>query len=67
MRKLRTWLLERLLPAWAKDSVYRENMELLVRLERREQEIQRLNAYIDGLETGLRAVRRVVIQAGGVP
>lgn len=67
MRKLRTWLLERLLPAWAKDSVYRENMELLVRLERQEQEIQRLNAYIDGLETGLRAVRRVVIQAGGVP
>lgn len=62
MRKLRTWLLERLLPAWAKDSVYRENMELLARLERQEQEIQRLIAYIDGLETGLRAVRRVVIQ-----
>lgn len=67
MRKLRTWLLERLLPAWAKDSVYRENMELLARLERQEQEIQRLNAYIDGLETGLRAMRRVVIQTGGVP
>jgi hypothetical protein len=67
MRKLRTWLLERLLPAWAKDSVYRENMELLARLERQEQEIQRLIAYIDGLETGLRAVRRVVIQTGGVP
>ena len=67
MRKLRTWLLERLLPAWAKDSVYRENMELLARLERQEQEIQRLNAYIAGLETGLRAVRRVVIQTGGVP
>ena len=67
MRKLRTWLLERLLPAWAKDSVYRENMELLTWLERQEQEIQRLNAYIDGLETGLRAVRRVVIQTGGVP
>ena len=64
---MRTWLLERLLPAWAKDSVYRENMELLARLERQEQEIQRLNAYIDGLETGLRAVRRVVIQTGGAP
>ena len=64
---MRTWLLERLLPAWAKDSVYRENMELLARLERQEQEIQRLNAYIDGLETGLRAMRRVVIQTGGVP
>lgn len=64
MKRLRKWLLERFLPAWAKDSVYRENKELLARLERQEQEIRELNAYIDGLEAGLRSMRRVVIQNG---
>lgn len=62
MRSLRTWLLGRFLPAWAKDSVYAENRRLLERLERQQQEIRELNAYIDGLEAGLRALRRVTIQ-----
>lgn len=25
MKKLKTWLLERFLPAWAKDTVYQDN------------------------------------------
>lgn len=65
MRKLKTWLLERFLPAWAKDSVYRENQMLKAELERQKQEIRELNAYIDGLETALRSMRRIVIQNGG--
>lgn len=64
MRKFKTWLLERFLPAWAKDSVYRENAALQDKLERQEQEIRRLNAYIEGMEGGLRAMRRIVIQNG---
>lgn len=68
MRKLRTWLLERFLPAWAKDSVYRENQTLQSELKRKDQQIRELNAYIDGLETGLRSMRRITIQAaGGAP
>lgn len=62
MKQVRTWLLERFLPAWAKDSVYRENKALLAKLERKSQEIQELHAYIDGLEAGLRTLRRVVIR-----
>ncbi len=62
MRRIKTWLLERFLPAWAKDSVYRENKRLLARLEQRDQEIHELTAYIDGLEAGLRALRRVTIR-----
>lgn len=64
MRRFRIWLLDRFLPAWAKDSVYRENAALRDKLERQEQEIRRLNAYIDGLEAGLRSMRRIVIQNG---
>ena len=67
MRKFRRWLLERFLPAWAKDSVYRENAALRAELDKQRQEIRELDAYIDGLETGLRAMRRIVIQNGGKP
>lgn len=62
MRKFKTWLVERFLPAWAKDSVYRENQILRAKLDDRDREIRELNAYIDGLETALRSMRRIVIQ-----
>lgn len=64
MRRFKRWMLERFLPAWAKDSVYRENAALRDKLGRQEQEMRELNAYIDGLETALRAMRRIVIQNG---
>ena len=65
MRQFRTWFLGRFLPAWAKDSVYQENKKLRERLEKQNQEIRELNAYIDGLETALRSTRRIVVQTGG--
>lgn len=61
MRRFRKWLLEKFLPAWAKDSVYADNKRLLAQLERQAQEMRELNAYIDGLETALRSMRRIVI------
>ena len=62
MKRFKTGLLERVLPAWAKDSVYQENKKLLLQLERQKQEIRELHAYVDGLEAGLRALRRVTIR-----
>ena len=64
MKKLRKWLLERFLPAWAKDSVCRENQALREKLAQQEQEIRELNAFLDGVETALRK-QRIVIQMGG--
>lgn len=62
MRKFKTWLMECFLPAWAKESVFCENAALRDKLAKREQEIRELNAYIDGLETALRSMRRIVVQ-----
>lgn len=61
MKRFRIWLLERFLPAWAKDSVFRENQALREEIARMKAENARLNAYIDGLEDGIRAQRRIVI------
>ena len=62
MRRFKRWLLERFLPAWAKDTVYQDNKRLLAQLEGQRQELRELHAYIDGLEAGLRAMRRVTIR-----
>lgn len=67
MRRFKRWLWERFLPAWAKDSVLQENEALRAKLNERDQELRELNAYIDGLETALRSMRRIVIQNGVKP
>lgn len=61
MRQMKKWLLEKFLPAWAKDSVYAENKRLLAQAERQAQEIRELDAYIDGMEAAFRSMRRIVI------
>lgn len=55
---MRKWLLERFFPAVAKEQVAVLRREL----EAKDAEIARLTAYIDGLETGIRAQRRVTIR-----
>lgn len=61
MYKLRKWLFERYFPAAAKETIAMMEREIRAR----DAEIKRLNAYIDGLETGMRFQRRVVINNTG--
>lgn len=58
MRKLKTWLLERFLPAWAKDSIYKENAQLRAKIASLETEKRELEAYIDGVGDTMRVIRR---------
>lgn len=60
MKKIKDWLLLCFLPAWAKESLYKENQKLRERIEQQQHEIERLNAYAAGLEYA--AKRRVVIK-----
>lgn len=57
MRKLKKWLIERYFPAEAKVQIARLEREIF----EKDAEIASLHAYIDGLEFGMRAQRRMVI------
>ena len=58
MRKIKRWLLERFFPALAKEEIATLRREI----EKRDAEINRLNAYINGYEAGVKAQRRVTIR-----
>jgi len=62
MSKLKRWLYNKFLPAWCKDELLSENQRLIQANHEQRQEIERLNAYIDGMETALRATRRITIK-----
>lgn len=61
IRKIKQWLFDRFLPMWAKETLLKENRELRRENEVLRQKLEIQNAYIAGLETGVRALRRIVI------
>lgn len=61
MKRFRNWLIMKFLPAWAKEKARQEQETLKAEIAKRNAEIERLNAYIAGLEAGIRAHRRVVV------
>lgn len=56
MNRLKRWLVERVLPVYAREELIKEN-------ERLRERVVGLEAYIDGLHWGIRAQRRIVIDA----
>ena len=57
MKAFKLWLVDKILPVWAKAELMRQ----IKALEEQEIKIRELNAYADGLEMGLRSQRRIVI------
>lgn len=57
MRRLTKWLFERYFPAVAKETIAKLEQEIA----RKDAEIAQLHSYIDGLEFGMRAQRRITI------
>ena len=58
MKKIKNWLVSEFLPIWAKAAMQEENQQL-------KHQIARLNAYIDGLEAGIKSQRRIIINTAG--
>lgn len=50
MSKLKKWLYERFLPAWCRDDLMRANELLSEKCKAQAREIERLQAYIDGVQ-----------------
>ena len=64
-KKIKRWLIERILPVWARESMQSEIDILNKKVEELKQEILRKDAYIEGLEQGIRSMRRIVINTAG--
>ena len=63
---MKKWLQNHFLPMWAKQTLLWERNQLERENLALRQEIDRLEAYIDGVKTGIRAGKRVnIINRGG--
>lgn len=62
-------LMNRLAKDWLADWIQKrleaENRHLFAQVEQLKQEVDRLNAYIDGLEKGIRGQKKILLQMGG--
>ena len=61
IRRFKSWLINIFLPAWAKDSIYRENEALRFEVSDLRAKLREREAFSEGLERGVRAQRRIVI------
>lgn len=66
MKKFKRWLIDHFLPVYLKEEALKENDRLRVKIQEQENHLRELNAYIEGLEYGLRNQRRIVINNGEV-
>lgn len=64
MKKIRKWLVDRA-PIWAKASLQADIKALEAENKRLLAEVDRLNAYIQGLQYATRALRRITINTAG--
>lgn len=64
IKRLKRWLIERILPVWAREELMAEIEKLKESNRQLTAECDRLNAYIAGVEAGIRAQRRIVINNG---
>lgn len=62
---MKKWLIDNFLPMWAKETVLSDYRRLKRENKILEQEMNYMRAYIDGLESGLRAAKRMTARNGG--
>ena len=62
---MKKWLIDRYLPMWAKESVLKENRDLWAENESLRQRIRELEAYVQGMQSGMRTGKRINIYNRG--
>lgn len=61
MKRFKRWLIERVLPVWARAELTAENERLRQEIESLRVELRLKDEYISGLSAGIRAQRRIII------
>ncbi len=64
MKKLRNWIINKVLPIYARESLQGEIARLRKENDQLRAKVDRLGAYIDGLDDGIKAQRRIIINTG---
>jgi len=59
--KFKRWLYNKFLPAWCKDDLLEANARLSEQIDAQRREIDRLNAYIRGMESAMRRSARITV------
>ena len=62
MSKIKRWLYKRFLPAWCRDDLMEANRRLQKKVDEQAREIERLNAYIDGMQDAMIRQSRIIIR-----
>lgn len=60
MSKIKKWLYERFLPSYLREDLMEANKRLLEKVDEQAREIERLNAYIDGMQDAMLRTRVIV-------
>lgn len=61
MKRFKRWLIESFLPVYLKKELMQENEKLREQIQNQQIHIRELNAYIEGLELGLRSRQRITV------
>lgn len=64
MTHLKRWIIDKFLPAWCRSELMDENRRLTEKIEKQAAKIDRLNAYIDGLQDALCRQPKIIINGG---
>ncbi len=62
MKKLKIWICTKFLPVWCKEELLEENKQLARMVSEQRQEIDRLCAYIDGMNNAMHRQPRIHIR-----
>ena len=63
---MKKWLQDHFLPMWAKQTLLWEKRQLEVENKALQQQVQRLEAYIDGMKVAMRSGKRIqIVNRGG--
>jgi cell division protein FtsB len=65
MSKFKKWFFEKYLPAYCREKLTEENEDLKKQLQQAAAENRELKAYINGMQTGLKSVKKIQINNRG--